>query len=364
MNIRNTFIGLLTLIACTAATAGKKEVVLNPQHPDRYVVTAGDTLWDVAGKFLKDPWQWPDLWETGKKAERPLRPGDVLTLISVAGVPRLQLNGGNGTPPPRRPGDPLPEVKLSPKVRASDMAAEIPLIPFNLVRAFLSSPKVVTHEELDNAPYVLELPDNRHFAGTGDKLYVRGLEDSSQDTFGVFHKGSLYKDGESGEELGYEAMSVGTARLTQEGDPAIFTLANTTREAVVGDRLLPQDDERIPSSYEPRPPAAEIKGHIIAFLDSDTTKVRGGASSIGQYAVVALDRGSSDGLEVGHVLEIDSRGKAVKDKVSGIPFDSPDLPNEAAGSLLIFRCFERVSYGLIMHTSRELRLGDVVRTPN
>lgn len=367
MNIRNTFIGLLALIVSTAAAAGKKEVALNPQHPDQYVVAAGDTLWEVAGKFLKDPWQWPDLWESGNKAERPLHPGDVLTLTYVGGSPRLRLNGAgaSATPPPRRSGDPLPVVKLSPKIRATDMAAEIPVIPLNAVRGFLSSPKVMSEDELNSAPYVIELSDNRRFAGAGEKVYVRGLEDAAQSTYGLFHQGSRYRDGESGEELGYEAVHVGDVSLAREGDPAIFMLTNAKREAMPGDRVLPLDDERIPSGYEPHAPEFDLKGHIIAFLDSDTTKVRGGgASSIGQYAVVAVDRGSGDGLEVGHVLEIYQHGRKIDDRLSGKPYDSATLPDEAAGSLLLFRCFERVSYGLVMHADHELRAGDLVRTPD
>ncbi|TAN46994.1 MAG: LysM domain-containing protein [Methylococcaceae bacterium] len=353
MNIRITLIGLLTLTIGTGAMAEKKELVLNPQHPEQYVVAQGDTLWDVAGKFLKDPWLWPELWAAGDGSTRILHPGDVLRLSQVDGKPRLLLNDP-GTAPRRR-GGALPVVKLSPKVRATDISGEIPVIPLSTIRAFLSSPKVVEESTLDNAPYLLALADGRSVAGTGEKIYVQGVDAADQSAYGLFHKGKPFLDGDSGDELGYEAIQVADVSLLQEGDPAIFQINHAFREVKAGDRLLPLDDERVPSRYEPHAPDVELKGHIVGIM--------GDAPHVGHYSVVVVDKGGNDGLEVGHVLDVTRNNRVVPDTRSNNPYEEITLPPEVVGNLLIFRTFERVSFGLIMKASLGLTVGDVVQTP-
>lgn len=369
MTMRNSLIGLLALAACSSAAAGKTVVQLNPGHPEQYRVAAGDTLWQIAGKFLKDPWQWPDLWGSDRRqAIQPLRPGDVLTLVQQDGKPRLQLQRAGEEPAtaavPRRPGQPLPEVKLSPHIRRSDLAAEIPTIPMNAIRAFLSSPQIVEEGELEDAPYLLEFGDGRLVGGSGDKTYVRKLDDEPLSSYGVYHPGAVYRDGESGEVLGREATQVGEAHLQKAGDPAIYQLAGTLREARVGDRLLPLQEERVAAYFEPHAPAFDVKGRIIGILGGeDIGSIRNSTPRIGQYSVVVLDRGSKDGLEAGHVLDVYQQGRKVHDRVSGIPYDDPTLPEEAVGNVLIFRPFERVSFALVMNATRDLFAGDAVQTP-
>ncbi len=105
------------------------------------------------------------------------------------------------------------------------------------------------------------------------------------------------------------------------------------------------------------PPETELAGHIISVLD--------GVSQIGQYNVVAIDRGSEDGLEPGHVLEIYQSGNRIRDIVRGYGTSrkSVKLPDERAGILMVFRPFSRVSYALVMEATGQIHLLDLVKTP-
>ena len=71
-----------------------QDVSVRSDHPDRYVVVKGDTLWDISGRFLDKPWQWPSIWHANPQIENPhlIYPGDVLTLVYVDGVPQLRLS--------------------------------------------------------------------------------------------------------------------------------------------------------------------------------------------------------------------------------------------------------------------------------
>ncbi|MFK7816741.1 MAG: peptidoglycan-binding protein, partial [Gammaproteobacteria bacterium] len=87
-------------------------------------------------------------------------------------------------------------------------------------------------------------------------------------------------------------------------------------------------------------------------------------SQVGTFQVVTVSLGERDGIEKGHVLDINQAGRVVAD-----PFEKPgslidvELPEESAGRALVFRTFEKVSYALIMEASRSIQEGDSATNP-
>lgn len=320
------------------------EIELNPTHPESYIVVKGDTLWDIAGRFLKNPWQWPEIWHDNPQINNPhwIYPGDILTLSYVDGKPRLQVG---------RPS----EVRLSPQIRVSPLAEAIPTIPMNAIRQFLTYPKVVNAGELESAPYVVGFAGEHIVGGAGDRVYVRSIDDAKTGGFMVFRPGQPYKDAETGDIIGYEALYVASAELQNIGDPATLLLTQTSRETVIGDRVLPTAMGKIQMFYVPHAPAKPIMGHIISVID--------GVTQIGQYQVVVIDRGTADGIEAGHVLDIYQSGRKERDIVGRKAGEMVTLPPEKAGLLMVFRPFERVSFALIMKATRAVHLLDAVQTP-
>lgn len=364
MTMRRRLSALLIFsIACFPTGAVSREIALATGHPASYTIAPGDTLWSVAGKFLQDPAQWPQLWNNRQQADQPLYPGDTLVLAAQGGPPRLELQRGgeaDGGAAAVAAGNDAPyEIKVQPRIREIPAYQAIPVIPLDHIRQFLTTPRVVSPEEMAGAPRVVRIADEHIAGGAGDRVYAAGIEEGSNDGFTVFRAGRPYRDGDHGEIIGYESVYVGDTRLRSvSADVATLLMTRSVREVLPGDRLLPIAEESIPTHYTPHAPEKNLRGHIIGVVD--------GVSQIGQYAVVILDRGEADGLEAGHTLDIFQRGGVRREGYTR-NFFSPEenlrMPDELSGSLLVFRPFERVSYALVMKATRAIHINDLIRTP-
>ncbi len=348
------FLGLI--FSCSVATAG--QVALSPDHPDRYVVVKGDTLWDIAGRFLSEPWRWPDVWQVNPQIQNPhlIYPGDTLVLSFVDGKPQITIAERNAPTGPEQTEDLKGSVvKLSPKVRTSEIPKAIPAIPIDAIQQFLTRPYVADKKQLDDAPYVVDFADEHVAGGPGLRAYVRAITDGSHRKFDMVRPGKPYKDAITGEVLGYEAQFIATSILQRTGDPATVLIETAELEVIKGDRLIPAAEDRPLATFYPKPPRNKVHGSIIAVLN--------GVSQIGQYNVVVIDRGQADGLEVGTVLAIDQKGEVVRDTVTENSADTIKLPDERAGTLMVFRTFTRVSFALVMDATKALHVNDRVRNP-
>ncbi len=319
------------------------DVVLNPDHPDQYVVVKGDTLWDISAMFLRDPWLWPEIWYVNPQIANPhlIYPGDLLTLVYVDGKPQLRLTRG--------------DMKLSPRIRIENLDNAIPTIPLDAIKQFLTRAIVVDQDELDSAPYVLQSAGEHVISGAGGRVYVRGIENEDYAMFDIYEKGELYIDPDTDEELGYAALYIGTGPIQQFGDPATLLLTSTTQEVRAGHRLRPAENSNPVLYFQPHPTPPGTEGHIISVID--------GVTQIGQFNVVALDLGTREGMEIGHVMRIYQKGDVIRDRFSGIRLDKVKLPEEEAGLVMIFRTFEKVSFALVMKATRPSHIHDFVRSP-
>ncbi len=337
---------LFTLaFSCSLAVAGG--ITLNPDHPDRYVVRPGDTLWDISARFLRDPWRWKEVWRANPGVEDPnlIYPGDVIELRMANGRPVLTRRAG-----PR-------EVKLTPRVRRETLTRAIPEIPLDAIRQFLSRPRVLPKSELERAPYLVAFVEEHIVGGAGDPIYVRAIPDEVDYGFDLVRPGPAYRDPDTGEVLGYEALFVANAQLVRPGDPAKLVLVRTDMEAEIGDRLLPDLEGDVLDNFHPRPAPEDVEGAIVAVLN--------GVSQIGQYNVVVLSRGEDAGLGVGDVLDIYGGGEVIRDIGGGGLFGGRvRLPDEFIGRALVFRIYPRVSFALVLDATRSIHVKDRVRSPS
>jgi hypothetical protein len=334
------------------STAIADEIELNPNHPGNYTVKKGDTLWDISGMFLKEPWRWPDIWDINPQIENPhlIFPGDVLSLTYDAnGRPRLGVKRGPKV------------VKLSPRARVSELERAIPTIPISKIYPYLTRQRIVTKEEIDNAAYIVAPPNEHVMAVQDQKIYVRRLQENENNRYDVVHVGQTYvnpvkKDKDAEDEiLGYETIHVAEAEKRRSGDPATMHVTDTIREAKMGDLLFPTNEAEQDTHFFPRKPDKDIEGVIMA--------VHGGVDQIGQFSVISINLGKQDGLETGHVLKVYQAGQTIRDEVTPDSFDEVTLPDEPAGVVMVFRTFERISYALVMKANTNMHTLDRVSTP-
>ena len=342
-------------LLCTAVwaqTSGEIDQYLKPGHPDTYVVKKGDTLWDISGRFLQKPWQWPEVWRVNPQIENPhlIYPGDVIRLIYIDGQPALVLERGAAGRTYKM--SPSTDAKLKPQIRAEPLESAIPAIRLDAVQSFLVQNRVVTPDVLDAAPYVIEGESERIVLGAGDRLYVRGLLPDSE-SYNFVREGPLYVDPETGEMLGQEATYIGLGRVVAEDvDVSTFFVDSTREEVQIGDRVLTTEERRVESTFFPSAPEGDINGEIISVF--------GGVTQVGQFDVVVINRGEREGMEVGNVLAIYKRGALTRDRVAN---EMVRLPSERAGLMMLFRVFEKLSYALVLATERPLAIEDEVRNP-
>ncbi|NOZ52135.1 MAG: LysM peptidoglycan-binding domain-containing protein [Gammaproteobacteria bacterium] len=324
------------------------EIALRPDHPNRYVVVKGDTLWDISARFLETPWRWPEVWSFNPQIKNPhlIYPGDVVSLVyDEQGRPMLKVDRGQ------------PTVKLSPKVRATRVDTPIPTIPLNAIQQFLGQPQVISEREINNAAYIVASSEQHLIAGKGDNIYVRGLISNSETNYSVIRIGDPYRNegAKPDDILGYEAILVADALVEDFGDPATLRIIESSREVIVGDRLLPKQDYGFDQTFIPHPPDNPIEGQIIDVMD--------GVSRIGQYQTVVINKGERDGIETGHVLAVFQTGAKIRDPRADKSSDIVSLPDVRAGLVMVIRSFDHLSYAMVMESARDMRVYDYVRNP-
>ncbi|MBK9954857.1 MAG: LysM peptidoglycan-binding domain-containing protein [Rhodocyclaceae bacterium] len=339
------FTCISTMAGAWAQAQDVRPLELAADAPDRHIVVKGDTLWGISGKFLKDPYRWPEIWRLNDEQIRnPHRiyPGQVVVLDRSGQEPQLKL----GT-----------LIKAEQKIYADTDKEAIPAIPQNVIEPFLAQPLVVEDGMLDKSPRIVATQENRVNVGAGNNIYVQGIARPAAKLWQIYRPGAPLKDPDTGEVLGREAVYLGTARPVREGGEG----EATTLEVIAAKLEMGRGDSLVPAgrpeiiSYVPHAPNKRIQGRVI--------NIYGGVGEAGRHSIVSLSRGKQDGLEQGHVLAIYRTGSIVTNRFDPDKPESIRLPDERFGLLFVFRVFERVSYALIMESSRPVYPGDTVRTP-
>ncbi|MBV1874284.1 MAG: LysM peptidoglycan-binding domain-containing protein [Gammaproteobacteria bacterium] len=325
-----------------SCNASAENIALKAGHPQIYEVKRGDTLWDISATFLRDPWLWPEIWHINKQVKNPhlIYPHDKIKLVYINGKPRLKLMRGH-------------TVKLSPKVRATPIDTVIPAIPLESIQSFLDRSRVLAKEQIDEASYVVAGNEQHVIMGVDDFLYARGKWSAHDKAYGMYRGGDAYVDPVTKEVLGYDAKELGMGQLESfTDDLAKITVLRANQEIRIGDRLIPTEERKVKSVFYPSSPREGLTGQIISVMS--------GVKNVSQYDVVVVNRGEREGVTQGNVFAIYRKGGSIRDKYTD---ELIQLPSERAGLLMIFRTFEKVSYGLVLKATSSMQVLDELRQP-
>jgi hypothetical protein len=378
--MKKAIISLILLLSFGAWEVAAETPEVHGDAPERYTVIRGDTLWSIASRYLKDPWRWPELWNMNRAQIRnPHRiyPGDVLVMERSGGQVRIRVE----------------TTRLEPRIRIEPRSSDvIQTISPSAIEPFLSKPLVIGPNDLDGAPQIVATEEDRVVLGAGNVAYVRGLDGTSDTRWQLFRRGDPLRDPASGELLGYTAVYLGEAELRRRAELSTVAVTKAAQEIYRGDKLIAFSVEAPVFAYVPHAPDTPLEGRVVSTY--------GGLWETGPLAIVALSKGSRDGVEVGHVLALhrDQRSARYAQRTeplygragpSGndrrIPYypaepssregplyasappvrdsDFAQLPAERYGLVMIFRTFDRASFGLVMQASRPVAVSDIVKNP-
>jgi len=390
-----------TFAVMLTGVVAAQDVSLRSDHPDRYVVVKGDTLWDISGRFLDKPWQWPAIWQANPQIDNPhlIYPGDVISLVYVDGVPQLRLSrGGNEMPavsslPPRDD-----TVKLSPAIRIVEKTEPINAVPLESIEPFLREVRVVSPGEFENLPYIVANKENNLAATYSDQTFARGLNAEVGDEFVVARLYSIYdRVGKEGEirrvlpkkywkpvpnvknrnvglwnqtrpwnrrpkdPVGYEMMQVSEVRVVKTGEISVLDVIRDRTEIKAGDFILPLGNSGFEQTYFPHA-MDNVPQNMRVLATKDALY------GVGQFQIVALSGGKHQGVESGHVFSIYRPGLTVDDRVgyrwgSFAKESEVTLPDTYHALVMVFRSFDDVSYAMVMSGGNLVREFDWVRHP-
>lgn len=391
---------IVTLLIVLALALGVQasEIELREDHPREHVVQPGDTLWDIASRFLTRPWQWPAIWHANPQIDNPhlIFPGDVISLVFIGGEPRLMVDDS--------------VRRLSPEIRRETLDRPITTLPLDAIGPFLRNPRVVSEAEFEQLPYILTNQEQRIMAGSGDRTIARGMSDAAvgdeviiarlayqfvdRSEAVVGERGLRRNRLRTGPEqvaarerpsseiwqntlgrlealnypvIGYELYEAARATVIQAGDPAVLLIGEGRREVMAGDRILPVDEFMPEPVFFPRAMNnMPDNGRVLSLTEA--------YYGVGHYQIVAISLGTADGVEPGHMFSAFRPGETVRDnqrypRMSRAAFESPErvhvtLPDEYAGQIMVFRPFERISYAIVLDGTNAIRINDVLDHPD
>lgn len=262
----------------------------------------------------------------------------------------------------------LPTVKLSPRARPARLSDSIGSIhsvsglgrssnssrsvkvSLDDIAVYLSDKRIVEKAALEEAGYLLGTRSGASLSAQGDVVYARGNWVKDHHLYDVVRPQETYILPATGEVFGIELNTVAEATLTAlAGGVASMRITHSRQEVRLGDRLLPRAATPLLNNISLSRPKQALLGPVLGL--------EGVLSVGGSGNTVIIGLGRRDGLEVGHLLNLQRQARELRDERQG---EALTLNAEVFGSVLVYRVFEGASLGLIIASSAQVSTQDYV----
>ncbi|GAA0860055.1 LysM domain-containing protein [Aliiglaciecola litoralis] len=350
---------LLVILVLLPLAALADVINIKESAPQVYVVKKGDTLWDISSLYLDKPWQWPELWRNNVHITNPhlIYPGDELRLrYNEKGEPVLDVVRE----------EPKKQIKLSPQgVKQAKSALPIPALPWTVIQPYIENSQIMSEEEYGRLPRMLGNQDGSVRFASGDIVLTKSMR-RTPEHYNVIRKQDEIRD-QYDNLLGIQIRHVADAtplKSDVEGQHLV-EVQQANFEVKRGDKLLPKTEPELDSLILSA--ATRQRGQIVSSLEQHRL--------LGKYDVVVLDLGQRE-VKPGTVMGIYVQGPTIFD--SDDPkyenennfvqsaFDGADEVQQPAikvGEVVIFKVFDKASYGLITRSTKVVRIGALVAKP-
>ena len=354
----------------TAADEGRGAV----PPPDTYTVRPGDTLWDLSGRFLNNPWYWPKIWSYNPEITNPhwIYPGNVLKFFPAAEEAPARVEPVAAAPgeaaeeaaeepeAPVRELEDLSKANMKEPAPAEEQEAVAVSGPYKIAYVppktkWAQHDTFVTPRELAESGTITGAFEEKIMLSSQDRAYARfagKAEVKPGETYVIYKTERPIYHPVTNELWGYQSEILGSGKVVAVQENAATVIVQQSFDAIERGALLGPWTEKFYRAVARRPNRQALDGRIIASrVDSITLS--------GENHVVFVDRGAKDGVEEGNVFTVVRSGDLYgKDPYK--PLWDAGFPKEDVGSLLIIDVKDRASAALVTRSLKELIIGDHV----
>lgn len=343
-----------------------------PEEETAYTIKQGDTLWDIANTFLKDPFLWPFIWKANPDITNPdlIFAGNKLSIPNIAPIERAMQAPAETAPRERAIEQPAPKEEAAAPVQepqpAEALAQPKPVQPAPPAEEEVptAGSRIIVPEEqpvplidkysMLSAGFVNSVESSDMIVGAADKgktmyayddvvyINVRSKENVSVgDKYLIYVPLDKVKHPRTGERFGRLIRGLGILQITAKDSSDVLTARITLSFGDIERKslLTPyQEPSLLYRSSQKR--AKDISGYILEVADHHVINA--------QTDIVYLDKGSLDGVEPGDqfIVYADPEKKG--------------FPRKAIGEVLVFLVKDRTSTAVVSKSSEEIGRGEAI----
>jgi len=370
----------LAMAAPVFVKAGDQAASENAQGTHN--VIKGDTLWDISGKYLKNPFLWPEVWKQNPEIKNPdlIYPGDRVRIPGMPGEAEAAPAAGKaaeaeaaGAVPEGKPGetakgkspfDEEPFVDISQtllripekedkKIISLDETAK-PKIPVATLGTILEAGFIS-----DDTDHVIPLSGSpmgdREFFTIEDLVYLPKDEDVAPGTLLVTTRDEEDVDHPAtGKDMGSLVKVSGLMQVIEikDGYP-VCKIIKSLYDIKKSDMAEPFKEPEL--VYEPVPKDPALKGewgYVVAALDNTQLNA--------PVHAVYLDLGSDDGVKPGDVFTVRRINNKVAYKEPGHYYlvdTERDLPDVDVGEVQVIAVRNKTATAKVLTFDEPIKPG-------